>query len=541
MSKRIYYSIVERQIPRLLGQLDRNKHSATFGCFDRNYWHYKITDFACARYQEAALTLALLYRLRRKDNPYFNKESILRLINASLKFWCSIQNKDGSYNEWYPNEGSFVATSFSSYAVSEALILLNKHVEVADFALESLKRSGNCILKHDEWDATNQMSGAIAALYNIFLLTSEKRYLNACKNKLSMLIERQNAEGWWNEYNGADIGYLSLTVDYLSKLYKKYPSKNLKDSLNKAIKFLSFFVHPNMTFGGEYGSRNTEYIIPHGIELNADENRYAASIASAIRSSLKKFITVAPYSVDDRYLCYMMYDWLQAYIDAKNNLKELPNSYNKNFNKNFSNASIKIVSNKNFYAIINYSKGGAFEIFAKNEGCAIYDSGMLVLNEKNDYLTSSWIAANKIKQNRNFIKIEGNFWKVKDNMMTPFKNVGLKIIAGTIGKSQKMSHFLKSALRKKLILGAKKMSDIFIRELAFNDKSIKIVDKVLFKKNIKGVFIGEKYSSIFIPSSRYFQLQELNNMPLEFKEVNKNTFKVERYFLYNGKVKTIAE
>ena len=32
-------------IPKILTLQDRNPHSPTYGCFDRNYWHYKIIDF----------------------------------------------------------------------------------------------------------------------------------------------------------------------------------------------------------------------------------------------------------------------------------------------------------------------------------------------------------------------------------------------------------------------------------------------------------------------------------------------------------------
>ena len=41
-----------------------------------------------------------------------------------MNYLVKIQNKDGSFNEWYPYENSFVASAFSSYAVSETLLIL---------------------------------------------------------------------------------------------------------------------------------------------------------------------------------------------------------------------------------------------------------------------------------------------------------------------------------------------------------------------------------------------------------------------------------
>ena len=32
-------------VAKILTLQDRNPHSPTYGCFDRNYWHYRIIDF----------------------------------------------------------------------------------------------------------------------------------------------------------------------------------------------------------------------------------------------------------------------------------------------------------------------------------------------------------------------------------------------------------------------------------------------------------------------------------------------------------------
>lgn len=539
MSKEIYYHAAIMQIPRLLGQLDRNRNSRTYGCFDRNYWHYKIIDFACARHQEAALTLALLYKLYQKDNPYSKNGNILRWINAALKFWCSIQNRDGSFNEWYPNERSFVATAFSSYAASECLIALGNKIKEKSSVTEALIKSGEWLLKRNEYEASNQTSGAALFLYNLYSLTGNKKYLAACRSKLGKLLDRQEAEGWWNEYNGADIGYLSLTVDYLSKLFKKFPDQRLKKSINRAIDFLSYFVHPNMTFGGEYGSRNTEFMIPHGIELNAKNDKSAASIASAIRSSLKDSNTIAPYSVDDRYLCYTSYVWLQAYLDSKNKLKNPKYRFQGHCTKNFAGARMLIISNSNFYIIINYSKGGAFSLYPKGNGSYINDSGISAIDDKNNQLTSSWIANNRIEMDKNSITIKGKLLKLNDVPMTTLRNIGLRSFAKTFGNSPKMSSLMKSALRKKLIVSSAKSNAGFARQFIIGEKSVKIIDSLFSGNRLKSVFLGEKHSNLFIPSSRYFQLQELGNKPLEFADIDKKSFKVERSLTYDEKSKKI--
>ena len=39
------------EIPKILTLGDRNPHSPTYSCFDRNYWQYKIIDFPTPRFE----------------------------------------------------------------------------------------------------------------------------------------------------------------------------------------------------------------------------------------------------------------------------------------------------------------------------------------------------------------------------------------------------------------------------------------------------------------------------------------------------------
>ena len=95
LDKEVYYKEVLSQMPRILNLLDRNPASKTFGSFDREFWNYNAFDFSCARKQEAVLTLALMYNLRRKDNIYYNSPLLLEWINAALNYWVTIQHKNG--------------------------------------------------------------------------------------------------------------------------------------------------------------------------------------------------------------------------------------------------------------------------------------------------------------------------------------------------------------------------------------------------------------------------------------------------------------
>src|SRR3989344_3594458 len=319
-NKDIYLEEVLINTPRLLSLLDRNPLSKTYGSFDRQYWHYKNSDFSCARMQEATLTLALLFKIKNPKNHYYKNKKILKLINASLNYWVNIQEENGSFNEWYPKENSFVATAFSSYAISETLLELNNLIENRERILKSLKKSASWLRNKDEFQVQNKESGAAIFLYNLYLLTKDEIYKQSAQKKIDFILKNQTDEGWFFEYGGADIGYLSLTIDYLAKYYKKTKDKEVLEALKRSLDFISYFIHPNLTFGGIYGSRNTAYLIPHGFEI-LSFNTLAKTISTNIKTALLNKTTISPSILDDKYLCYITYTYLQAFTESKNNTK----------------------------------------------------------------------------------------------------------------------------------------------------------------------------------------------------------------------------
>ena len=74
----------------------------------------------------------------------------------------------------------------------------------------------------------------------------------------------------------------------------------------------------------------------------------------------------------------------------------------------------------------------------------------------------------------------------------------------------------------------------FSRKITIKDKII-IEDIIKTRKKIKKVIIGSKSSYIYIPSSRYFQLSELENNVKEF-QMKKNKLVIIREFDKSGRV-----
>ena len=58
-----------------------------------------------------------------------------------------------------------------------------------------------------------------------------------------------------------------LTISALARLHSLRPDSVLERSLERAVRFAGELVHPDGSYGGEYGSRNTLAFFPDGFEL----------------------------------------------------------------------------------------------------------------------------------------------------------------------------------------------------------------------------------------------------------------------------------
>ncbi|MFA4833283.1 MAG: hypothetical protein WC619_00370 [Patescibacteria group bacterium] len=513
----IFLKTVLANTPRLLGQLNRNPLSLSYGSFDRAYWHYRTNDISNIRYQEAVLTLALLYTYDFTGNIYYKNKRLLEWINASLEFTLSIQNKDGSFNEWYLNERSYVGTSFASAALAEVLIILGEdNIREYGKILNRLDRAADWITKHTEELVFNQLAGSVLALARIAKLTGNDNYWLASRKKLAIIEKNQSPEGWWSEYGGPDIGYLSLMVDYLVKYYQIEKLESVLAVLKNASAFLVNFLHPNLTSGGEYMSRNTEYIIPSGFAYLSELDRNAKIITAFNSSSLEAGTGLGPTSLDDRYLCYILYNWLQAGIflgrsnngpgvDIKNYLKD------RRFDIFFKDSSLRVKQNDKYYFVANLYKGGTFRLYAAGKECL--DSGVEIKYKKQRLTANVLDYSNKIENKADSLEVRGTLKPVKEPLMKTPIMILFKSFQLIFGRADGLQIFLKDFLRNEMITHKKKNSAgiLFKRKFIIAENSIAIEDEVGERILEKDFYCGLKDSYNFIPSSKYFTVQEINN------------------------------
>ena len=493
-----YSNFIIKKIPSILSNIDRNKYSLTYGCCDRNYWHYKMTDFSSSILQQTSLTLTLIYKYNFNNNIYYNDKEIYDLSIASLRYLSSIQLRDGSFNEYYPSEHSFPATSFNLYTMCKSYMLLG----IKDLTIDkTILKASKYLLKHNEYKALNQEFAAIIGLFYSGKVLNDNKLYTLANDRLDKVLLLQNSEGWFSEYDGIDSGYLSVTLDMMMEIYDFTKEKKVLDSANKIIDFIEYFVEPNKTIGGIYNSRDTIYFLPFGLEYlsKLDNNK-----AIAIRNELYKEInsdTFNQESIDQRYfLHFVTHSYIRSIIlDVdKNSNYLLP--YRRDFIKYFKEANIYIYKKENIYLIISINKGGLIKLYIddKLEYC---DFGYII-NKKKYIYTSNWQNVNNIVSiNDNIIDINASFYKVKKRKMNTINHMIIRILSYVFGNK------IIKILKKKTIL-------LNTRSKIYFNRKITIGNKIIIEDNYPSnekIIISSTPSFRHVASSNFYDNNNCQN------------------------------
>ncbi len=316
-----FRKVVLLNTPRILGFIDRKSDSATYGCCERYFWHYKLHDFLNARFQEACLLLSLLYQNGFPGNQYCEQRSILDCILGIVDFWLQKRNNDGSCAELYPYERCFCATSFSAFAISESLLILlegsakstvSNWMNKSD-CLSKLQKTGKWLLKNMSYEVTNQVAAALNALTNIFLLTGNISFDEASKEIIFQLREKYEKYGYFPEYGGFDLGYTTITTSCLAYYSEKIDCPDAVLTMLKSInQSLGGLIDRNGNYDYSKMSRNTTFAYPFGFY------RTSSPVIGKIESGLADNQVLSPLWMDDRYCIALTIDYLKTFVSFQN-------------------------------------------------------------------------------------------------------------------------------------------------------------------------------------------------------------------------------
>ncbi|HCM43070.1 MAG TPA: hypothetical protein DIS66_07155 [Candidatus Omnitrophica bacterium] len=419
MKRDLYLQEALRYVPHLIELSDRNLLSPTFGCFDRAYWHYRTADFPSGMFQEAVLPLALLYKLNHPLNPLFGKERIRELVIGGIEFAIRSAHADGSCDDYFPYERAAGAAAFSLYACTEAFHILGLEESHPHFLPFFKKRAENLAEKgmRESGTLSNHKALIVLAVYNTFLLVQEPLLQQKSETALLKLLSLQNSEGWFPEYEGCDPGYLTFTIDFLAKYYQKSNDVRVIEPLDRAISFAAHFLHPDGSFGGEYGSRNTFHFMPHGFELMGVQSPQALPVARAFLNSLE--LGTRSYIDDDRIMIHYVYNYIQAYTDYCQNSEFLQRASSELTLQSFPQGGLAVFRQGDTAAIFSTKKGNG-KIFKKGK-LIFSDSGVIGKSSDGVVFTSHVFGGvEAFSLESGVLKMSGKMYRQDSILFTPW-------------------------------------------------------------------------------------------------------------------------
>ena len=495
-----------RMLPRIILMIDKNRFSETYGCFDREYWHYRTVDFPCGMNQEFCLPLALAYARDFPNNPYYQVERLRELVVASIEFARKSSHEDGSCDDYFPFERALGALVFSTYAMTESYLELDLH---RPDLVEFFRLRGEWLATHNETgQLANHQAFAALTLYNVYLLTEDERYLEASDAFRDITLSWQHPEGWFQEYEGADPGYHSCSIAFLGKLYQKSGDASLIEPLKKAVDFATHFMHPDGSYAGEYGSRNTYHFYPHGFEV---ASRFCAPAGRIAETYLRRAMPERRryYNDDNRMCAHYVYDWMQSWLDYNPERHGMLEEHRGAFTRWFPGAKLFVKKTPHYYAVASMAKGGVLKVFDE-AGPVHSDTGIMGKTSDGTVLVSHLVDEEhdvEVDAEAGVLRTRGPLAKRRYPLPSPVKQMLFRGMNLSVGRFS--ANGVRAILQKVLITGKPRTGARFARELRFDDDQITIRDTVDLRDEpeleLEQLAAGSDATSIYVANSNTFQ------------------------------------
>jgi hypothetical protein len=305
-----YRSEFERVALQAFSMWNRDPASPSYGSFDRSYWGWKYKDFGDATLQYAVL-LATEYAQRAG-----RVAELPTLLEAFVEHCGSLQHRDGSFDQCYPNE----RTPGVIYDMLPALlyVLQSQHLKspAARSALEGIVgRAVRFALSTDEshGEVANHLAEYSFELLNYGKVSGDsnaERQAHAYLRRLMTLFDRE--EGWFREYSGADPGYQTRCLRYLVKIAQLADSEELWDAAERAARFVANLMMPDHSLHPMLGCRSTALLYASGFERLAGRSPEFIGLAARVRVAWRHGRVPLPSTIDFANAIRLAHDALEA-------------------------------------------------------------------------------------------------------------------------------------------------------------------------------------------------------------------------------------
>jgi hypothetical protein len=490
-----------KQIPKILTLLDRNPHSPTYGCFDRNLWHYRIIDFPSGMSQEFVWPLALAFDTQAPNNPFYGQLRLRDWVEAAILYAARSAHRDGSCDDYFPYERAAGAAAFSLLACMESYRLLGlKNQEALAFFSKRADWLSSC---NESGNLSNHQALIVICLELAGRLLNTNRWDLDKTKRIERLLGWQSQEGWFPEYDGCDPGYHTLTISLLAQLQELTPTVPLRNALEKAVLLAAELIHPDGSYGGEYGSRNTYNYFPHGFELVGKWYPQALSVNDLFLEGIARG-RGACYA-DDHIIGHHVWDYLLAWRDFVTPRPSPPVRPQKRVY--LREAGILIDRRDNVELYVSLNKGGTFKLFRNGEFVSSDTQFSLQVKRgrKRKNAVGHLVDRYECQEEDQKIIVSGSLGWAKHTQMTTARLMLLRAVMVTVGRF--FPNLIRRLLQAILITGKRQAPFTFRRSFSWVDSRWHVMDELNADSwaSVEGAGIGCDQTSIYVVMSRTFQ------------------------------------
>ncbi|HKJ78078.1 MAG TPA: hypothetical protein VKA10_01030, partial [Prolixibacteraceae bacterium] len=357
-----------------------------------------------ARVMEGILSLVWFYCTDRPWNIYYADPALKKRIEASLQFWCKIQNTDGRFSEYEVGKYSLAPTAFATKFIGRALWLLEKqgpqiHKDIFEQARVSLRKAIYIGLTHEGlWEHgknyTNQFANLWGGALSYLDVRPDEEIEKLLKKRMvESMTEFQSPLGFFYEKGGPDWGYnlnthhsdlqvaweyadneiRELIIEKTKNWYDWFSYNALKEPdttcyyLNRAIETRQqkgYYCNVDAEDPAfQRWTPQAEFIpITHAFEMS--KNEYKSSIKRKYAEMLKNYPEVSPLEVGEfnaftpyAFLHHNMKMWHPSQKQKKQAIKDLPylkdSSFVKLMHDERSETGYAFIRTPKYYATFN--------------------------------------------------------------------------------------------------------------------------------------------------------------------------------------------
>lgn len=501
-----FIELCKLQLPRWLSQVSRDPNDPAYGCFDRNWWHYRMRDFPSIILQQGGYAVHLASDLY----PHIISQSEAdKLACAACLFWQKRALKHGAFEEYYPWEQGYPPLAFSTLAVAK---MVDKGVVPLSDMLPGLRVAARQLSKRFEPQAANQQVAGLAALAWLRRLNPNLVSEAILEKITTKTLALQTDEGWFWEYDGPDTGYLSVTLDCLWDAWDATRDNRFATAAFIALDFIYTCVSNLETGMGMLNARNTDYLVPYGLVRCLNEgDESVRNKASTVLTTLFNNLSCSSHflhAIDDRYWChYIGHSVIRATQELKK-LKDAPLTLEpiKSTRQLLDKCGYLFEKHENGIRFCTaLRKGGSFALH-HSSGAVVADYGWVIKSRNKQQVTHWWTEEWKFEDipSKCEAKVEGTLVSTKPLSSNPWMHVVLRFISLIFGRS------LISSLKNVMIFKQPTGKITFQRRFKWEEQTLVVYDKIEGLKGNEEIIPAPRASKRHVASADSFHLEDFS-------------------------------